>query len=162
MTAAAPSFVWRFQTERGNARYQGDRRFARNRQHVGLAGCQEPFRLRPSGRPPSNHRLNLDRIFWTARAGVPWRDLRKAFGKWSPVYRQFRRWTLVGNCDVILEALNDSGRGQDSVQMIDGTIVSSHQHAAGQKSVAASDASAAREGLGRSSGGNSTNIHLRT
>ena len=33
--------------------------------------------------------------------------------------------------DVILEALNDSGEGQDSVQMIDSTIVRAHQHAAG-------------------------------
>ncbi len=26
-----------------------------------------------SGRPPSNHRLTLDGIFWIARTGAPWR-----------------------------------------------------------------------------------------
>jgi transposase len=50
--------------------------------------------------------------------------------------RQFRRWTLAGVWDVMLAALNDSGAGQDSLQMIDFTIVRAHQHAAGaQKSV---------------------------
>ena len=31
----------------------------------------------------------------------------------------------------LLAALNESGEGQDSVQMIDSTIVRAHQHAAG-------------------------------
>ena len=86
-----------------------------------------------SGRPPANHRLVLDGVFWIARTGVPWRDLHEHFGKWDSVYRQFRRWTLAGIWDVILEALNDSGGGQDTVQMIDSTIVRAHQHAAGAK-----------------------------
>lgn len=95
-----------------------------------------PFLVRAgagSGRPPSNHRLVLDGIFWIARTGVPWRDLAEHFGKWGSVYRQFRRWTVAGVWDIILEALNDSGGGQDTVQMIDSTIVRAHQHAAGAK-----------------------------
>ena len=51
--------------------------------------------------------------------------------KWSSAYRQFRRWTLAGVSDVLLAALNESGEGQDSVPMIDSTIVRAHQHAAG-------------------------------
>ena len=47
----------------------------------------------PNGRKPTNHRLVLDGIFWIARTGAPWRDLPEEFGKWSSVYRQFRRWT---------------------------------------------------------------------
>ena len=73
----------------------------------------------------------LDGVFWIARTGAPWRDLPESFGKWSTVYRQFRRWTLSGIWDVLLASLNDSGEGQDSVQMIDSTIVRAHQHAAG-------------------------------
>ena len=95
-----------------------------------------PFLVRAgagSGRPLANHRLVLDGVFWTARTGVPWRDLHEHFGKWDSVYRQFRRWTLAGLWDVILEALNDSGGCQDTVQMIDSTIVRAHQHAAGAK-----------------------------
>ena len=47
----------------------------------------------PNGRKPTNHRVVLDGIFWVARTGSPWRDLPEEFGKWSSVYRQFRRWT---------------------------------------------------------------------
>lgn len=50
----------------------------------------------PNGRKSMNHRLVLDGIFWIARTGSPWRDLPEEFGKWSSVYRQFRRWTLAG------------------------------------------------------------------
>jgi transposase len=85
------------------------------------------------GRRPKDHRLVLDGVFWIARTGSPWRDLDDHFGKWASVYRQFRRWTLAGVWDVMLEALNDSGEGQDSLQMIDSTIVRAHQHAAGAK-----------------------------
>ena len=83
------------------------------------------------GRRPRDHRLVLDGVFWIARAGTAWRDLHDHFGKWGSVYRQFRRWTLAGVWDVILEALNETGQGQDSVQMIDSTIIRAHQHAAG-------------------------------
>ena len=44
------------------------------------------------GRPAGDHRLVLDGIFWIARTGAQWRDLPEEFGKWSSVYRQFRRW----------------------------------------------------------------------
>jgi len=33
----------------------------------------------------------------------------------------------------MLEALNDTGEGQPSVQMIDSTTIRAHQHAAGAK-----------------------------
>jgi transposase len=85
------------------------------------------------GRPASNHRLVLDGVFWIARTGAPWRDLPEEFGKWSSVYRQFRRWSVSGVWDAMLEALNATGVAQSSVQMIDSTIVRAHQHAAGAK-----------------------------
>lgn len=85
------------------------------------------------GRPASNHRLVLDGVFWIARTGAPWRDLPEEFGKWSSVYRQFRRWSVSGLWDAMLEALNATGAVQSSVQMIDSTIVRAHQHASGAK-----------------------------
>jgi transposase len=63
------------------------------------------------GRRPRDHRLVLDGVFWIARTGSAWRDLHDHFGKWSSVYRQFRRWTLSGVWDVLLAALNESGEG---------------------------------------------------
>jgi len=52
-----------------------------------------------SGRRPRNHRLVPEGIFWIARTGVAWRDLHEHVGKWSSVYRQFRRWALPGLTD---------------------------------------------------------------
>lgn len=85
------------------------------------------------GRPASNHRLILDGVFWIARTGSPWRDLPEEFGKWSSTYRQFRRWTLSGLWELMLEALNESNLAPDSVQMIDSTIIRAHHQAAGAK-----------------------------
>ena len=99
-------------------------------------GFFEPFLIERGpkrGRPPCDHRLVLDGVFWIGRTGAPWRDLPEFFGKWGSVYRQFRRWTLSGVWDVLLQALNETGEGQDSVQMIDSTVIRAHQHAAGAK-----------------------------
>jgi transposase len=85
------------------------------------------------GRPPADHRRVLDGVFWIARTGAPWRDLHDYFGSWSSVYRQFRRWTLAGIWELMLEALNDSGAAPDSVQMIDSTVIRAHHQAAGAK-----------------------------
>lgn len=85
------------------------------------------------GRPATDHRLVLDAVFWIARTGSPWRDLPEEFGKWSSVYRQFRRWTLSGLWEMILEALNESGARPDQVQMIDSTVIRAHHLAAGAK-----------------------------
>jgi transposase len=73
----------------------------------------------------------LDGVFWIARTGTAWRDLHGHFSPWNSVYRQFRRWTQAAIWDVMPEALNETGAGRDSVQMIDSIIVRAHQHAAG-------------------------------
>ena len=96
----------------------------------------EPFLMAvrgQGGRPASNHRLVLDGIFWISRTGAAWRDLPEEFGKWSSVYRQFRRWTLAGLWELVLDALNDSGAVPDTVQMIDSTVIRAHHLAAGAK-----------------------------
>ncbi len=85
------------------------------------------------GRPAGDHRLVLDGIFWIARTGAQWRDLPEEFGKWSSVYRQFRRWTLAGLWEMVLEALNESGVAPNQVQMIDSTVIRAHHQAAGAK-----------------------------
>lgn len=92
-----------------------------------------PFLTAPSGRPPKNHRRNLDGALWICRTGAPWRDLPNQFGNWNSVWRQFRRWCLSGVWDVILQALADSGGEKDMLQMIDSTIIRAHRCAAGEK-----------------------------
>ena len=103
----------------------------------------------PNGRKPGNHRRVLDGIFWIARTGAPWRDLPEEFGKWSTVYRQFRRWTLAGLWEEIMEALNDSGAVPDALQMIDSTVVRAHHQAAGAKGGLRDRVSAVREVVSR-------------
>ncbi|WP_282078736.1 IS5 family transposase [Epibacterium ulvae] len=109
----------------------------------------------PNGRKSTNHRLVLDGIFWITRTGSPWRDLPEEFGKWSSVYRQFRRWTLAGLWEDILDALNQSGAVPDALQMVDSTVIRAHHQAAGAKR------GTPRQGFGRSRGGFTTKIHLR-
>ena len=101
------------------------------------------------GRPAGNHRLVLDGVFWIARTGAPWRDLPDHFGNWNSVYQQFRRWSVSGLWDTMLEALNATGAADSSVQMIDSTIVRAHQHAAGAKGGLRLKISGAREVVSR-------------
>jgi transposase len=112
----------------------------------------EPFvapRVPRKGRPAQDHRRVLDGVFWIGRTGSPWRDLPDYFGKFGSVHRQFRRWSVSGLWDVILEAMNDTGEGQDSVQMIDSTIVRAHQHSAGAKKGVRTKVLAARAAASR-------------
>lgn len=53
--------------------------------------------------------------------------------KWSPVCRQFRRWTMAGLWQDILDALNPAGVAPDKPQMVDSTVIRAHHHAAGVK-----------------------------
>ena len=124
----------------------------------------------PQGRRGGDHRRVLDGVFWIARTGSAWRDLPEEFGKWSSVYRQFRRWTLVGLWEAILEALSEGAakieHAPDRLQMVDSTIVRAHQHAAGALEKGGGGAEKggggfARQGVGRSRGGLTTQIHLR-
>lgn len=71
----------------------------------------------PNRRKPTNHRLVLEGVFWSARTGSPGRDLRKEFGKWSSVYPQLRRCTLARMWEHIPEALNESRIVPDALQM---------------------------------------------
>ena len=79
----------------------------------------------------ANNRLFLEAVFWRVRTGTPWRDLPEAFGNWNSVFRRFRRWALKGIFDRIFEALSDEPDFEYA--LIDGTIVSVHQKAAGAK-----------------------------
>jgi len=92
----------------------------------------EPFVTPRTGRP-SQYRRVLDGIFWVARTGAPWRDLPEELGKWNSVYQQFRRWSLTGFWDVLLDALAGSGAAPKTVQMIDSTVIRAHHQAAGAK-----------------------------
>ena len=104
----------------------------------------EPFVRTKTGRP-SEHRRTLDGIFWVTRTGAPWRDLPEELGKWNSVYRQFRRWSLAGLWNLLLDALAGSGATPKTVQMIDSTVIRAHHQAAGAKGGLKARVLAARE-----------------
>lgn len=92
----------------------------------------EPFVATKTGRP-TDYRRVLDGIFWVTRTGAPWRDLPEELGKWNSVYQQFRRWSLAGLWDALLDALAGSGAAPKTIQMIDSTVIRAHHQAAGAK-----------------------------
>ena len=98
-----------------------------------------------SGRRPRDHRRVLDGVFWIARTGVQWRDLPEFFGKWSSVYRQFRRWTLSGLWDLLREVLTDTEGVGETVQMTDSTVTGAHHCPAGARGGLRDRVSGARE-----------------
>ncbi len=84
------------------------------------------------GCPPLDHRRVLDGIFWITRTGAPWWGLPDELGNWNSVHHQFRRWTVAGLWDVMLQGLTEGG-GDDELQMIDSTIIRAHHCAAGAR-----------------------------
>ena len=47
----------------------------------------------------------LNAIFYVLRTGCQWRYLPTSYPKWSSVYSAFRRWSLRGVWDRVVEAL---------------------------------------------------------
>jgi transposase len=124
---------------------------------LGLLPPQKP----PVGKPSHNHRRIIDGILWKLRTGAPWRDLPDGYGPWSTVACRFRRWRLAGVWDrlfaCVQEEEDQAGHVDWAIQAVDATIVRAHQHAAGAKG-----AGGASEALGRSQGGVSTKVHLKS
>ncbi|WP_125853634.1 IS5 family transposase, partial [Rhizobium anhuiense] len=109
---------------------------------------------KPRGVPRVNDRKVLNGIFWVLRSGAPWRDVPDRYGPYTTCYNRFRRWTISGIWDSIMEAIAGSPTG--SVKMIDGTSVRVHHSAATLR------ASHPDRCLGRSRGGLTTKIHALT
>ena len=116
----------------------------------------------PDYRPPrvagvhKKQRHRLDGILCFCRTGAPGRVLPPAFGKWTSVWKQSRRWyASPASWDLCFQALADSGGALDMLQMIDSTIIRAHRCAAGKKTEEQNQA------LGRSRGRFSTKIHVR-
>ena len=58
-----------------------------------------------NGRKPVDNRRRIDALFWMSKAGLPWRDLPPAFGKWRSVHDRFVDWAKSGRWELLFEAL---------------------------------------------------------
>src|SRR5262249_28490226 len=92
----------------------------------------------------ADKRRMVNGILWVLRTGAPWRDMPERYGNWNSVFVRFTRWSKLGVWDAAFETLASLGPPADKEHAIDSTIVQ------------------AREALGRSRGGFSTKVHLRT
>lgn len=55
-------------------------------------------------RPAGDNRPNFEDMMWMARTGAQWRHLPDEHGKWSSVFRRYRRWLETGVFDAVLES----------------------------------------------------------
>lgn len=113
----------------------------------------------PKGR--KRLRRSINGLLWVLRTGAPWRDLPKRYGPWTTVYSRFARWQERGVWAQTLTALQAIA---DADGQVDWTVnFRAHQHAAGaRKAPKKGGLASGNESLGRSRGGLSTKIHLRT
>lgn len=88
-----------------------------------------------NGRPWSCHRSMVNAMLWILNAGSPWRDLPERYGPWQTAYNRFNRWRKDGTFDAILERLqmrlDEEGRIDWDLWMVDGSSVRAHASAAG-------------------------------
>ena len=103
------------------------------------------------GRPGRESRRLLDGILWRAREGARWRAIPERYGRWNTVWRRFARWRDLGVFEAVFAALAGSGAAEERAQMLDGTTIRAHQHAAGAKGGGTARRSAARAGASRPS-----------
>ena len=60
---------------------------------------------KPRGTVKIDHLTFLQALQYIAENGCRWRALPKTFGKWSTIYRRFRRWIDLGIFDLIAKEL---------------------------------------------------------
>jgi transposase len=109
---------------------------------------------KPRGVPRVDDRRVLNGIFWVLRSGAPWRYIPERYGPYTTCYNRFRRWTVAGVWDRLMDAVTSPS--DDGIRMIDGTSVRAHHLAATLK------ADHQDRCLGRSRGGLTTKIHVVT
>ena len=114
-----------------------------------------------TGRKNLDHRRIINGILWILRTGAPWDDLPRRYGKRGTVSSRYYRWCQQGIWQRVfadLQAQADAEGNLDwTIHFVDSTVIRAHQHAAGAKA-----ADPDSEALGRSQGGFSTKLNVRS
>jgi len=117
-----------------------------------------PFLKRhPRIRKAEDAHVFLNAVLWILRTGAQWRALPESFGKWNSIYKRFRRWSELKIFEELLDVLS---RDADYEWLsVDSTTIRAHMSAAG---AAAKAGGQKAQSFGRSRGGFSTKIHVKT
>ena len=113
-----------------------------------------------ASRPRRGDKGRDDRTFLEALQyfvvhNITWRALPEWFGHWNSVWKRFWRLSQSGTFEAFFDALATLSETAHLVQMFDFTVVRAHVSAAGARGQH-------DQALGRSRGGFSTKIHLKT
>jgi len=98
-----------------------------------IVGALLPSERGRGCRPAQDNRRYFEGMMWIARTGAQWRRLPEEYGKWNSVFRRYRRWTVTGVFDAMLETLAGAVERDASADMINSTVVRAHHCAAGIK-----------------------------
>jgi transposase len=98
-----------------------------------IIGALLPSERGRKSRPARDNRMFLNGMLQVLRAGCPWRNMHKRYGKWNSVYVRFRRWAEQGIWDNMLTPLHELGLTDNWRHMIESPSVSTETHAAGLK-----------------------------
>jgi len=110
-----------------------------------------PILLQNSIYHKRNLRLTVEGMLYRMRLGCPWRDLPRAFGSWSKVYKRFNAWCATGKWLNIFQTL--IVEPDLEWVFLDGSYVKAHQHSAGA-------AGGQDQAIGKSRAGNTSKIHM--
>jgi transposase len=102
-------------------------------------------------------RRTVNGILWVLRIGAPWRDFPKRYGNWNSVFVRFNRWSKLGVWGAVFEILASLGPPCRR-----GACHRFNERAGAPACSRRKRGNQDREALGRSRGGFSTKVHLRT
>ncbi len=90
---------------------------------------------RGAGRRWNDHHRTLNGMFWVMYSGAQWREVPERYGNWKSIYDRFVRWRRDGTIDRILKRLHlkldEDGRIDSQLWLVDGSIVRASRSAAG-------------------------------
>ena len=103
-----------------------------------------------------NDRKFLEALQYFVVHNITWRALPEKFGRWNSVWKRFWRLSRSGTFEAFFDALAAMSETAHLVQMFNSTVVRAPRLGSGRKRGQHDQA------LGRSRGGFSTKIHLKT